>query len=307
MRLEDKLRERVICQDEAVAAVAAAIQRSRTGLRDPSRPIGSFIFAGQTGVGKTELCRALAEALFGSDDAMIRLDMSEYMEKHSVSKLIGSPPGYIGYDDGGMLTEKIRRKPYSIVLFDEIEKAHPDVFNILLQILDDGVLTDSQGRRVNFKNAIIIMTTNLGARRQGEVARLGFGATNSSHDDVRSRVEDALRTAFRPEFLNRVDEVIVFCKLRESDLAAIASLMLAKVADRIESSGVLIEFDDDVANLIAKDSKTDEYGARPIRRAIINLVELPYSRALLDGSFKKGDFIRAFCRDGKVEFEKKGR
>ncbi len=305
LHLEEKLCERVIGQDSAAAAVASAIQRSRTGLRDPSRPIGSFIFAGQTGVGKTELCRALADALFGSDDAMIRLDMSEYMEKHSISKLIGSPPGYIGYDDGGMLTEKVRRKPYSIVLFDEIEKAHPDVFNILLQILDDGILTDSQGRRVNFKNAIIIMTTNLGAKRHGEVARLGFSAGADANNEIKERVEDELRRAFRPEFLNRVDEIIVFRKLSRDDLIKIASLMLSEVADRIEGSGVFIEFDCEVAELIAASGKTDEYGARPLRRAIINLIELPYSRALLDGSFKKGDFIRAFIKDGAVEFEKK--
>ena len=305
LHLEDKLRERVIGQDDAARAVASAIQRSRTGLRDPSRPIGSFIFAGQTGVGKTELCRALAEALFGSDEAMIRLDMSEYMEKHSISKLIGSPPGYVGYDEGGMLTEKIRRKPYSIVLFDEIEKADPDVFNLLLQILDDGVLTDSQGRRVSFKNAIIIMTTNLGARRQGESARLGFAASDNSQNDVKNRVEDSLRRAFKPEFLNRVDEVIIFRKLSHNDLVKIATLMLTEITDRIENSGVFIEFEPDVANLIASSDKTDEYGARPLRRALINLVELPYSRALLDGSFKKGDFIKAFCRDGGVVFEKK--
>lgn len=305
LHLEEKLKEKVVGQDAAISSVSSAIQRGRTGLRDPSRPIGSFIFAGQTGVGKTELCRALAETLFGSKDAMIRLDMSEYMEKHSLSKLIGSPPGYIGYEDGGFLTEKIRRKPYSIVLFDEIEKAHPDVFNLLLQILDDGILTDSQGRRVNFKNTIIIMTTNLGARRQGEISRLGFSASSDPHDDEKARVEDSLRKAFRPEFLNRVDEIIVFQKLTSSDLVAIAQLMLNEVTDRIESSGVLIEFDGAVPELIAKSGNTDEYGARPLRRAIINLVELPYSRALLDGSFRKGDFIRAFARNGKVEFEKK--
>ena len=305
LHLEEKLCERVIGQDSAARAVASAIQRSRTGLRDPSRPIGSFIFAGQTGVGKTELCRALADALFGSSDAMIRLDMSEYMEKHSISKLIGSPPGYIGYDDGGFLTERVRRKPYSIVLFDEIEKAHPDVFNILLQILDDGILTDSQGRRVDFKNAIIIMTTNLGAKRHGEVARLGFSAGADANNEVKERVEDELRRAFRPEFLNRIDEIIIFNKLSRDELIKIATLMLSEVADRIEGSGVFIEFDSGVAELIAQSGKTDEYGARPLRRAIINLVELPYSRALLDGSFKKGDFIRAFVKDGTVEFEKK--
>ena len=307
LKLEDTLKSRVIGQDAAASAVASAIRRSRTGLCDPSRPIGSFIFAGQTGVGKTELCRALAEALFGTDDSMIRLDMSEYMEKHSISKLIGSPPGYVGYDDGGFLTEKIRRKPYSIVLFDEIEKAHPDVFNLLLQILDDGILTDSQGRRVDFKNAIIIMTTNLGARRQGEVGRLGFsaGSASDAYESTRQRVEDELRRAFRPEFLNRVDEIVVFRALSGDDLKKIASLMLASVADRIENTGVFIEFDDSVSDAVVSLEKAKEYGARPLRRAISALVETAYSEAILKGQFKKGDFVRGYAENGNIKFEKK--
>ena len=307
LRLEETLKERVIGQDAAAAAISSAIQRSRTGLSDPARPIGSFIFAGQTGVGKTELCRALADALFGSDDAMIRLDMSEYMEKHAISKLIGSPPGYVGYDDGGFLTEKVRRKPYSIILFDEIEKAHPDIFNLLLQILDDGILTDSQGRRVDFKNSIIIMTTNLGAKRHGEVARLGFaaGGTAGEYDNMRQRVEDELRRAFRPELLNRIDDIIVFNQLSERDLEKIAALMLSHVADRIENTGVLIEFDENVSATVVKQSGDREYGARPLRRTIKNLVEIPYSVAILEGKFKKGDFIRGYAEGGRVVFEKK--
>ena len=307
LRLEETLKERVIGQDAAAAAISSAIRRSRTGLSDPARPIGSFIFAGQTGVGKTELCRALAEALFGSDDAMIRLDMSEYMEKHAISKLIGSPPGYVGYDDGGFLTEKVRRKPYSIILLDEIEKAHPDIFNLLLQILDDGILTDSQGRRVDFKNSIIIMTTNLGAKRHGEVARLGFaaGGTAGEYDNMRQRVEDELRRAFRPELLNRIDDIIVFNQLSERDLEKIASLMLSNVADRIENTGVLIEFDENVSSTVVKQSGDREYGARPLRRTIKNLVEIPYSVAILEGKFKKGDFIRGYAEGGRVIFEKK--
>ena len=305
--LEDKLSEQVIGQERAIAAVASAIRRGRTGLGDPKRPIGSFIFAGQTGVGKTELCRALASLLFGSTDAMIRLDMSEYMEKHSISKLIGSPPGYVGYDEGGLLTERIRRHPYSIVLFDEIEKAHPDVFGLLLQILDDGILTDSQGRRVDFKNSIIIMTTNLGAKAHGEVGSLGFALSGNGEDEKRAeqRVLDALRRYFRPEFLNRVDEIICFAPLSRESLKKIAELMLSSVTDRIEGSGVFIEFDESVADAIVEHKYPSEYGARPIRRAITRLVENPYSEALIEGEFSRGDFIRAYFDGERVKFEKK--
>ena len=304
-RLEEELKARVIGQDGAIAAVAGAIRRGRTGLKDPARPIGSFIFAGQTGVGKTELCRALAVTLFGSVDSMIRLDMSEYMEKHSVSKLIGSPPGYVGYDEGGFLTERIRRRPYSIVLFDEIEKAHPDVFGLLLQILDDGILTDSQGRRVDFKNAIIIMTTNLGAKLPGETGKMGFATDTNSHNSQSERVEDALRRHFRPEFLNRVDEIVCFRPLSRDDLKQIAALLLNAVTDRIESTGVLIEFDDSVTDAIVSSEGTSEYGARPLRRAITRLVETPYSEAMIDGRIKRGDYIQAFAKDGRVEFKKR--
>ena len=305
--LEDRLNRQVIGQKDAVAAVAGAIKRGRLGLKDPDRPIGSFIFAGQTGVGKTELCRALAGLLFGSQDAMIRLDMSEYMEKHSVSKLIGSPPGYVGYDEGGYLTERIRRHPYSIVLFDEIEKAHPDVFGLLLQILDDGILTDSQGRRVDFKNAILIMTTNLGSKSVGETGSVGFATSNQAKDEkwARQRVDDALKRHFRPEFLNRVDEIVCFKPLSREDLKSIASLLLLSVTDRIESTGVLIEFDDSVIEAVISHDFSPEYGARPLRRAITKLIENPYSEAMLAGSFSKGDFIHAFAESGKVRFEKK--
>ena len=305
--LEERLSENVIGQNDAVAAVSSAIRRGRTGLKDPNRPIGSFIFAGQTGVGKTELCRALAYCLFGSRDAMIRLDMSEYMEKHSTSKLIGSPPGYVGYEEGGYLTEKIRRHPYSIVLFDEIEKAHPDVFGLLLQILDDGILTDSQGRRVDFKNSIVIMTTNLGAKTHGETGSLGFTANSAKREGeaAKARVEEALKRHFRPEFLNRVDEIVYFSPLSCADLERIASLLLASVADRIEESGIFIEFDDSVAKAVVNYEYAPEYGARPLRRSITKLVETPYSIAILSGKFAKGDFIRAFAEDGEVKFEKK--
>ena len=305
-RLESALSARVIGQDEAIRAVSNAVRRGRTGVSDPQKPIGSFIFAGKTGVGKTELCRALADALFGTDDSMIRLDMSEYMERHSVSRLIGSPPGYVGYDEGGYLTERIRRHPYSIVLFDEIEKAHPDVFNILLQILDDGILTDSQGRRVDFKNSIVIMTTNVGARAFGESRRLGFASSADSEEKTEAaRVDGELRRHFRPEFLNRVDEIIVFRSLDSADLCKIASLLLSSVADRIENTGVFIEFEDSVLDMIVKTGQTEEYGARPLRRAISSLVETAYSEAYIKGDFKKGDYIVARGEDGRVIFEKK--
>ena len=307
--LEERLSKRVIGQDEAISAVSSAIRRGRIGLKDPSRPIGSFIFAGQTGVGKTELCRAMADLLFGSQDAMIRLDMSEYMEKHSVSKLIGSPPGYVGFDEGGYLTEKIRRKPYSIVLFDEIEKAHPDVFGLLLQILDDGSLTDSQGRRVSFRHSIIIMTTNLGARLHGEVGSVGFAAGSASAERERSeeRVHEALKRHFRPEFLNRVDEIVCFAPLSRDGLLKIAENLLAAVTDRIEENGIFIDLEDSVTEAVVAHESAPEYGARPLRRSITRLVENPFSEAMLSGRFSKGDLIRAYADGGIIKFEKKGK
>ncbi len=308
LHLADLLRERVIGQDEAVEAVAKAIRRGRMGLKDPKRPIGSFIFAGPTGVGKTELCRALADLLFGDRNAMIRLDMSEYMEKHSVSKLIGSPPGYVGFEEGGQLTEKIRRKPYSVVLFDEIEKAHPDVFNMLLQVLEDGVLTDSQGRRVDFKNAILILTSNVGAAALTGKARgtIGFAADGKASDDAsaRERVLDALKSTFRPEFLNRIDDVIVFNRLTADNIRAIATLLLGDVTRRIEALGIHITLDGSVAELVAREGFDDVYGARPLRRAIVRLVEDAFSTAMLEGRFAKGDSVIARAEDGIVLFEK---
>nr|MBQ4317737.1 AAA family ATPase [Clostridia bacterium] len=261
-------------------------------------------FLGPTGVGKTELSKALAQLLFGDENSMIRIDMSEYMEKHSTSKLIGSPPGYVGYDEGGQLTEKIRRHPYSVVLFDEIEKAHPDVFNIMLQILEDGILTDSQGRRVDFKNTIIIMTSNVGASRMLEKQQtLGFGSSASADNtDVRSKAMAALRETFRPEFLNRIDEIIVFSRLGEEDIRKIASLMLGEVAKRIESLGVSISFSDEVVALMAKQGMDEVYGARPLRREIQRAIEDSFSTAMLEGRVKAGDSVSAVVEDGAVVY-----
>ncbi len=305
--LEDRLSSRVIGQDQAISSVSSAIRRSRTGLSDPKRPIGSFIFAGQSGVGKTELCRALSSALFGSDEAMIRLDMSEYMEKHSVSKLIGSPPGYVGYGEGGILTEKVRRNPYSLLLFDEIEKAHPDIFNLLLQILDDGVLTDSQGRRVLFRNCIIIMTTNLGARVYGEAGRVGFSSgKDSKNDEMKARVETELRRAFRPEFLNRIDEIVIFKPLGNAELEKISALILSELTDRIESNGIFIEFDDTIVSEIASRATKEEFGARQLRRTVTEIIETPFSDALIKGEISRGDYISAIFDGENILFNKKG-
>ena len=288
------LHSRVIGQNEAVTAVAKAIRRGRVGLKDPKRPIGSFIFCGPTGVGKTELCKALAEALFGDESALIRVDMSEYMEKHSVSKLVGSPPGYVGFEEGGQLTEKVRRKPYSVILFDEIEKAHPDVFNILLQILDDGQLTDSQGRRVDFKNCVIIMTSNVGARNISEPKSLGFASERTAADvqkNIRSGVTEELRRMFRPEFLNRVDDIIVFSQLSEDEIAEIARLMLSSLEKRLKANGINASFDDSAVRLLAKEGFDPVYGARPLRRAIQSKVEDLIAEKMLDGEINQGSLI----------------
>ena len=309
LHLEALLGERVIGQDAAVKAVAKAIRRGRMGLKDPKRPIGSFIFLGPTGVGKTELTKALAELLFGDANAMIRLDMSEYMEKHSVSKMIGSPPGYVGFEEGGQLTERIRRKPYSVVLFDEIEKAHPDVFNILLQVLEDGVLTDSQGRRVDFKNTVLILTSNVGAAALTEKARGAFGFAQESDaasekKTTDAKVMDALKTTFRPEFLNRIDDIIIFNKLTEENIRAIATLMLSDVKARIEALDIKIMFDESVAATVAAEGFDPVYGARPLRRAIVRMVEDTFSGAMLEGEIKAGDSVLATVKDGKIVFEK---
>ncbi|MBQ7798851.1 MAG: ATP-dependent Clp protease ATP-binding subunit [Oscillospiraceae bacterium] len=303
LKIEETLHKRVIGQDDAVSAVAKAVRRSRVGLKDPKRPIGSFIFLGPTGVGKTELCKALAEGLFGDENAMLRLDMSEYMEKHTVSRLVGSPPGYVGFDDGGQLTEKIRRNPYTVVLFDEIEKAHPDIFNILLQILDDGQLTDSHGRKVNFKNAVIIMTSNVGARMITEsVKSLGFAGTDSSAADeekIRENVMGELKKTFRPEFLNRVDDIIVFHKLSQDNIREIAKNMLASVAERTKALGIEISFTDEAVGAIADKGFDAVYGARPLRRAITSQIEDMISEKILLGELKEGQSALCTFEDGK--------
>ena len=311
LHLEDTLHQRVVGQDEAVAAVARAIRRGRVGLKDPTRPIGSFLFLGPTGVGKTELCKTLAEAMFGDENAMIRIDMSEYMERHTVSRLVGSPPGYVGHEEGGQLTEKVRRKPYSVVLFDEIEKAHEDVWNILLQILEDGVVTDSQGRRVDFKNTVIVMTSNVGARAitAAETAPLGFAAGEEKEDAgrfdrIREAVMAELRSTFKPEFLNRIDDTIVFRQLTEEDIVRIARGMLSRTAARMAEQGITLTADDDAVSALAKGGFDPQYGARPLRRAIQNTVEDAVAELMLEGKLKQGDTARATLRDGKVVIEK---
>ncbi|MBE6872158.1 MAG: ATP-dependent Clp protease ATP-binding subunit [Ruminococcaceae bacterium] len=308
LKMEDILHERVVGQHTAVTAVAKAIRRGRVGLKDPKRPIGSFIFLGPTGVGKTELSKALAEAVFGDENALIRIDMSEYMEKHTVSRLVGSPPGYVGYDDAGQLTEKIRRQPYSVVLFDEIEKAHPDVFNILLQILDDGMLTDSHGRRVDFKNSVIIMTSNLGARLITEKKKsLGFTGSDSfeqTQEQIRENVMEELKKSFRPEFLNRVDDIIVFEQLTQENITQIAKNMLAATAKRIAANGIVATFDDSAVELLAKAGFDPIYGARPLKRAIQSRVEDAVAEQMLSGEIKAGDTVVGKDKDGKLVFEK---
>ncbi len=309
LRMEDILHERIVGQHEAVTAVAKAIRRGRVGLKDPKRPIGSFLFLGPTGVGKTELSKALAEALFGDENAIIRLDMSEYMEKHTVSKLIGSPPGYVGYDEGGQLTEKIRRRPYSVVLFDEIEKAHPDVLNIMLQILGDGRVTDSQGRTVDFKNTVIIMTSNLGARIiTGGASALGFGQSENTgeakaqqdYENIKSAVMDELKKTFRPEFINRLDDIIVFRKLSEEDVEQIAGRMLTTLEKRLRDMEIDVTFDPGVAKTIARHGFDPVYGARPIRRAIQSEIEDRLSEMILEGRIKAGDSITVSYDDELV-------
>ena len=307
LHLEDTLHQRVIGQNEAVTAVAKAIRRGRVGLRDPKRPIGSFLFLGPTGVGKTELSKALAEAMFGDENAMIRIDMSEYMEKHAVSRMIGSPPGYVGYDEGGQLSEKVRRHPYSVVLFDEIEKAHPDVFNILLQILEDGVLTDGQGRHVDFKNTIIIMTSNIGAQKITGSGRksLGFaeGEANTAErtfEQIKEDVLSELKTAVRPEFLNRIDDIIVFNRLSEDEIAQIADGMLRKVAERMQEMGITMDWTDAAKKHLAKAGFDPVYGARPLRRAVTNEVEDLVAEQSLEGKIKSGDHVTLDAEDDKL-------
>lgn len=305
LKMEDILHNRIVGQNEAVNAIAKAIRRGRVGLKDPKRPTGSFIFLGPTGVGKTELCKALAEAMFGSEDAMIRLDMSEYMEKHTVSRIVGSPPGYVGFEEGGQLTEKVRRKPYSVVLFDEIEKAHPDVFNLLLQILEDGMLTDSQGRKVDFKNTVVIMTSNIGARLiTDKKTSFGFATADNADEalesDVKQDVLEELKKHFRPEFLNRVDDTIVFSKLGMEDIKQIAKNMLENLKKRLLNLEIDAEFDESAIEAIATAGFDNVYGARPLRRAIQARIEDALSEKILDGSIKKGDKIT--CSHNGTEF-----
>ena len=309
LKLESILHERIIGQSQAVTAVAKAIRRGRVGLKDPKRPIGSFIFLGPTGVGKTELCKALAQAMFGSENMLIQLDMSEYMEKHTVSRLIGSPPGYIGFDEGGQLTEKVRKHPYSVLLFDEIEKAHPDVFNVLLQILEEGALTDSQGRSVDFKNTVIILTSNIGARFiVDKKVTFGFGDETTKERDesnIKSRVLEELKGVFRPEFLNRVDDIIVFNKLTKEEIKRIAGNMLQGLKNRLKNLNIQIEFTDNVLTALAQKGFDSVYGARPLRREIQNQIEDGLSEKILDSSIKNGDSVVCDYLDNKFVFNSK--
>ena len=309
LHMEDILHKRVVGQDEAVKAVARAIRRGRVGLKDPKRPIGSFLFLGPTGVGKTELCKSLAEAMFGDENAMIRIDMSEYMERHTVSRLVGSPPGYVGHDEGGQLTEKVRRKPYSVVLFDEIEKAHEDDWNIMLQILDDGRITDSQGRTVDFKNTVIVMTSNIGAKALTAAgAKLGFdGSDKKAEEDAdkayaqaKETVMAELRQTFRPEFLNRIDDIIVFRALTEQDIEEVARRMLKTVAGRMESMDIHLDASDEAVKELAKEGFDPRYGARPLRRAIQSKVEDAVAEKMLDGTLKTGDTAKLAVEDDKL-------
>ena len=306
LKLESILHERVVGQDEAVVAVAKAIRRGRVGLKDPKRPIGSFLFLGPTGVGKTELCKALAEAMFGTENALIRVDMSEYMEKHSVSKMIGSPPGYVGYDEGGQLSEKVRRNPYSVILFDEIEKAHPDVFNILLQVLDDGHITDAQGRKIDFKNTIIIMTSNAGAENIIAPKRLGFGVATDAkadHEFMKGRVMEEVKRLFKPEFLNRIDEIIVFHQLTKEHMKGIADIMLKGIEKRCkEQLGITLTVNEAAKELLIDKGYDEKYGARPLRRTIQSLLEDKMAEEILDGKIKKSAGVEAGCEDGRLIF-----
>ena len=308
LKLEETLHNRVIGQNEAVVALSKAIRRARVGLKSPNRPIGSFIFSGPTGVGKTELAKALAEAVFGSEDNIVRIDMSEFMEKHTTSKLIGSPPGYVGYDDGGHMTEIIRKKPYSVVLFDEIEKAHPDVFNIMLQILDDGRLTDSKGRLVNFKNTIIIMTSNVGASMITSTQKLGFSVSQDSKKDKYEKLKDTvmeeMKKSFRPEFLNRIDDIIVFAHLSQDEIRQIVDLMLKDLFKRLDERELKIEVGNDVKDYLAKEGYNEAYGARPLRRVIQKKIEDVLAEEILTGKYQANDTLVMKMEDDKIVIEK---
>ena len=308
LKLEEILHKRVVGQNEAVETVAKAIRRGRVGLKDPKRPIGSFLFLGPTGVGKTELSKALAEAMFGNENAIIRVDMSEYMEKHSVSKMIGSPPGYVGFEEGGQLSEQVRKNPYSVILFDEIEKAHPDVFNVLLQVLDDGRITDSQGRTVDFKNTIIIMTSNAGAQRIVDPKKLGFSNVEnaeSEHKDMKNNVMEEIKRMFKPEFLNRIDDIIVFRALSKEDVKGIAALMLKELKNRLaKQMDITLTYGDTVKNFIFEKGYDKKYGARPLKRAIQNNIEDSLAEEILSGKIQASDKVSMTVVDGKVVFTK---
>lgn len=308
LKLEDTLHNRVIGQHEAIVSISKAIRRARVGLKSPNRPVGSFIFSGPTGVGKTELAKALSEAVFGSEDNMIRVDMSEFMEKHSTSKLIGSPPGYVGYDEGGNLTETVRKKPYSVILFDEVEKAHPDVFNIMLQILDDGRLTDSRGRVINFKNTIIIMTSNVGASLIQTASSLGFTVGSdekkNKYEKLKETVNEEMKKAFRPEFLNRVDDIIVFAHLQKDEIRQIVDIMLKDLLKRLEEQEIHIEVSDEAKDYFAKEGYSESYGARPLRRLIQKKIEDPIAEEILTGQYGHGDTLKLDLVDEKIAFER---
>jgi ATP-dependent Clp protease ATP-binding subunit ClpB len=303
--MEERLRQRVIGQGEAITAVSNAVRRARSGLQDPNRPIGSFIFLGPTGVGKTELARALAEFLFDDENAMVRIDMSEYMEKHTVARLLGAPPGYVGYEEGGQLSEAVRRKPYSVVLFDEIEKAHHDVFNVLLQVLDDGRLTDGQGRTVDFKNTLVIMTSNIGSAILQEYFDRGR-PTSGELAELETRVKAELKRHFRPEFLNRVDDVIVFHSLDRDQIAAIVDIQLARLTRRLEEQQLALELDRSAKQLLAREGYDPQFGARPLKRAIQEHLLNPLSLKLLEGEFKPGDRVQAKADGDQIVFARSG-
>ena len=308
-KLEEILHKRVVGQEEAVTAISKAIRRGRVGLKDPKRPIGSFLFLGPTGVGKTELCKALAEAMFGTENALIRVDMSEYMEKHSVSKMIGSPPGYVGYEESGQLSEKVRRNPYSVILFDEIEKAHPDVFNILLQVLDDGHITDAQGRKIDFKNTILIMTSNAGAENIIAPKRLGFTSVDDEKEKYRfmkDRVMDEVKRIFKPEFLNRIDEIIVFHPLNKDNMKEIVSIMLSVINKRaMQQMGIELDVDESGKEYLIDKGYDEKYGARPLRRAIQSLLEDSLAEKILDGTVKEGERVLVSKGENGLIFETK--
>jgi ATP-dependent Clp protease ATP-binding subunit ClpC len=308
--MEDEMRQHIVGQEEAIQAISKAVRRSRSGLKDPRRPIGSFIFLGPTGVGKTELTKALARFLFGSDEALIQLDMSEFMERHTVSRLVGAPPGYVGYEDAGQLTEALRRRPYSIVVFDEIEKAHPEAFNMLLQVMEEGTLTDARGRRVDFRNAIIVMTSNVGADTIKRGTTLGFNAPKSEEtdakvafEDMRKNVTEQLRRMFRPEFLNRVDATIVFRSLTRDEIKQIVDLELNKVRERLIEHAITLEMTDEARDWLATQGYDPEYGARPLRRLIQNEIEDNLSDGILSGKFSIAGIVRATVRDGALTLE----